>query len=61
MGKHDRTFREVLKGVNERKPSVEERVEHAKMKDQTHRTVKRLNAIGEGQRQAREAMERRDK
>ena len=61
MGKHDRTFREVLKGVNERKPSVEERVEHAKMKDQTKRTTDRAEATGAELRAARESMDRRTK
>lgn len=61
MSKGNKVFREVLDGVTKRKPSTEERVEHAKMKDQTQKTVDRAKAEGEKNAQALKAMDRRNK
>lgn len=61
MSKGNKVFREVLAGVTQRKPSVEERVDHAKMKDQTQKTVDRAKAEGEKNAKALKAMDRREK
>jgi hypothetical protein len=55
------TFKRVMDGVNNRKPSTQERVDHAKMKAQTKATTDRAKEHEDKNTKAIKAMDRRNK